>query len=144
MEKFFKHILLKFDTTNFVEFKMTTIECPKCRELSLPLDYPASKCENCHKTYKYYEIRRKWAKAFLSNQLNATSPSEEKFVSCAECMSNTMIYYKMLNRWVCFTCLNSWKKNDLKICNICCLHSKKVTTSGICIVCIECWDIQID
>ena len=120
---------------------MATIECPKCKEISLPLNYPASKCNNCHKKYKSHELQRKWAKVFLPSQLNATLKSDEHFVSCAECMSNSMIFYKRLKRWVCFKCLNSWKKNDLKICKICGLHSKKIIASNIC---VDCWNIQVD
>ena len=116
---------------------MTTIECPKCRELSLSLKYPVSKCDNCHKVYKSHELLRKWSKVFLTNQLNVTQIPNEKFVTCPECFSDTMIMYKKLNQWICFTCLNSWKKGEPKVCKICQMYSQNMTESAVCSDCID-------
>lgn len=120
---------------------MLTVECPKCKKLSLNIKRPTSKCGSCGRIFKAHELQRKWAKVFLPSKVCNKDPLEEPFVPCVTCLADSMLYHKKLRKWICFNCANTWNKSELSICKRCNFYSDDISESGIC---SDCWDDYIN
>ena len=116
--------------------KPIKIECPNCKKCELPIWHPKSICENCGKEYKWHELQRKWQKVFISSQNGSKKNSSGKFERCVRCADPSMIYYKKLNIWVCFSCGNGWKPQEISRCLGCWMFTDEVIES----VCPACWE----
>ncbi len=111
------------------------IECPKCKEIALPISRPKSICERCGKKYKWHELQRKWQNAFISSQNGAGHNSDEIFESCVICGVDSMIYYDKLNFWVCFGCGVGWEKDEIVKCIGCTYNFTDNTKESLCTSC---------
>ena len=117
--------------------KLIKIECPNCKKCALPIAYPKSVCANCGKKYKWHELKRKWQKVFAPPIGNGVKfDAEELFESCVGCLSHSMIFYKKLGIWVCFSCGNGWEKHELFQCEAC----QRYTDNPYENLCPDCWD----
>ena len=119
-----------------IKEKPTKIECPNCKKCTLPIVYPKSVCANCGKKYKWHELQRKWQKAFISSGNGAKIDPYEIYESCVECLNHSMIFYKKLGIWVCFSCGNGWEKDELTQCEVC----RRYTDGPYINLCSVCWD----
>ena len=99
--------------------KPIKIECPNCKKCALPIWHPLSVCVNCGKQYKWHELQRKWKNAFICTKNGSKHTSDDIFESCVMCGVRSMIYYKKLDIWVCFSCGNGWNTHEISKCAAC-------------------------
>ena len=116
--------------------KPIKIECPNCKKCALPIWHPKSVCTNCGKKFKWHELQRKWQRAFISSKNGAKYNTDEIFESCVNCGDNSMIFYKKLSIWVCFSCGNGWEKHEISKCIGCQIYTDDAIES----LCSTCWD----
>ena len=119
-----------------IESKPIIIECPSCKKRSLPIWRPKSICKNCGKIYKWHELQSKWQKAFITSKNGSGNCSSDTFEICVGCLDNSMLFYRKLGIWVCFSCGNGWNKNEITKCTGCGIYTEFPIDS----VCSACWD----
>ena len=118
-----------------IDLRPIKIECPKCKECTLPILRRNTVCTNCGKRYKWHELKRKWQKAFISSGNGVKLHPNELFESCVECLNPSMIFYKKLGIWVCFSCGSGWEKHELSQCEAC----GRFTDNPKAKLCWSCW-----
>ena len=116
--------------------KPIIVECPNCKKCALPIWRPETVCANCGKKYKWHELQRKWQRTFISTKNGSKNSSDEIFESCVRCIDRSMIFYKRLGIWVCFSCGNGWNSDEILKCEGCHMYTDDAIES----LCSACWD----
>ena len=124
-----------------IESETIRIECPSCKKISLPIMRPKSICTNCGKKYKWHELQQKWQQTFVASHNGSGNNSDKIFEPCVECMSQSMLFYNKLSKWVCFNCGSGREQNELAKCKRCGMYDYE-STEPLCSTCRS--EMQID
>jgi ssDNA-binding Zn-finger/Zn-ribbon topoisomerase 1 len=112
------HSKLKPDLDALRDAKISIIECPECFHKTLPID-GSYKCLFCGNS----DYPEDLAYNYIENILRISKYSTEKdggnfpLENCPGCDQGTLVLID--DSYLCFTCGESWKEDELAFCNYC-------------------------